>query len=61
MKSNDSRGLGVILPSLFYVSLDATMGIGQRNIFDALLRSGNSIGPVTTYVLASEAIQPEMH
>jgi hypothetical protein len=49
MKSSDSRGLGLLLPSLFCVSLDATTGIGQGNIFDALLRSGESLGPVATF------------
>jgi hypothetical protein len=45
MKSDDSHGLGLLLPSLFSISIDTATGIGQRNIFDALLRAGDSVGP----------------
>jgi hypothetical protein len=48
-KSGDSHGLRqIFLPSLFFISIDATTGVGQRNIFEGLLRSGDSIGPVTS-------------
>jgi hypothetical protein len=45
MKSDHSRGLGLLLPSLLFISIDSSSDTGQQNILNALLRSGDSIGP----------------
>jgi hypothetical protein len=54
VKSGRSARLGALLPSLLFISIDGT---GRRNIFDALVRSGDSLGPATAS-FGSKRIRP---